>query len=97
MTTPVPDPATVADDLRTLVAEICAYEPEEIDHDALIFDDLGLDSITLLDVFATLSLSYHQLRGMSPQDADLGDHTTYRDLETLMVSAITDIAKEPVR
>lgn len=84
------DTVTMVQELRDLVAEICAYDPDDIDPDALIFDDLGLDSISLLDVFVTMSRAYPQLIGVTPGDADLGDHTTYRDLETLLVSVVSD-------
>lgn len=85
----ITDTTSMTEELRDLVAEICAYDPQDIDPEALIFDDLGLDSISLLDVFVSMSRVYPQLVGVSPQEADLGDHTTYRDLETLLVSLVT--------
>lgn len=75
--------------LREVVAEICAYEPGEIEDEALLFDDLGLDSISLLDVLATMSGTYSQLVGIAPQELDIGDRTTYADLERLMISVVS--------
>lgn len=49
------DTTNIQRELRLLIADICAYEPEEIEADALLFDDLGLDSISLLDVFVSMS------------------------------------------
>lgn len=80
--------------LRGVVAEICAYEPDEIEGDALIFDDLGLDSISLLDLLATMSQTYPELVGVAPQELDVGDDTRYVDLERLMLTVASRGAAE---
>lgn len=91
---PNPDQTAMTSDLRRVVAEICAYEPDEIEGSALLFDDLGLDSISLLDVLATMSQSHPQLVGLAPQELEIDESTTYDALERLMLGIVSEPATE---
>lgn len=75
-------------DLRATAAEVAALEPEDIGtHDKLL-DDLGLDSIMLLDLLATLSGPYPQLVGVAPAETNINDDSTFGQLEATFLSIV---------
>ncbi len=46
------------DDIRSLVAGILEREPGQIDGDALLVEDLGMDSMMALEIIASIERKY---------------------------------------
>ena len=46
------------DDIRQLVGQILEREPSQIDPDALLVEDLGMDSMMALEIVASIERKY---------------------------------------
>ena len=48
------DTTTLEQDVKSLIADILEMEPEQIDPDAHLVEDLGMDSMMALEILATM-------------------------------------------
>ena len=48
----------VEQDIRALIADIIEIEPDKIDPDASLVEDLGMDSMMALEILASLEKKY---------------------------------------
>ena len=48
------DTTTIEQDVKSLIADILEMEPEQIDPDAHLVEDLGMDSMMALEILATM-------------------------------------------
>ncbi|WP_136518792.1 MULTISPECIES: aminotransferase class I/II-fold pyridoxal phosphate-dependent enzyme [Cellulomonas] len=62
-------------DIRRTVAQIASYDLDEIEDGHRLADDLGFDSIMLMDLFATLARTYPGVRAIDPSWATRRDLT----------------------
>ena len=54
----MPEVQQLDDDIRHLVAEILEREPSQIDPDARLVEDLGMDSMMALEIVASIERKY---------------------------------------
>ena len=50
--------ANLATDVRTLIADIIEMDPESIDPDANLVEDLGMDSMMALEILASIEKKF---------------------------------------
>ena len=75
----------VDDDVRSLLARILELKPEQIDPDARLVQDLGMDSMMALEIVATLERKY----AMVLPEAELANVKT--------LNSIIDLVKRHAR
>ena len=71
----------LSQDLRDKVADIAAFDPEEIQGTDLIYRDLGMDSIMMMDLLVSLTADYPDLKKISPSDPRWHEDISYSMLE----------------
>ncbi|MEV6820014.1 aminotransferase class I/II-fold pyridoxal phosphate-dependent enzyme [Nocardiopsis dassonvillei] len=81
--------SNMSTDLLKTVAEIASYETHEIDPGKLMIDDLGFDSIMIMDLVSSLANNYPQIRAIDPWE-DFQDDITYADLELRLHALVED-------
>lgn len=72
-TVPIPTDAQVLDDLRAVIRQILQMEPEDdfpIEPDASLTDELGLESIDLVNIGAMLTERYGEAVNLAVYLAD---------------------------
>jgi acyl carrier protein len=60
------DDSAIGKTLATLVASFCGLEVESVQHDTMV-DDIGLDSMSLMQIFAAIEDEY----GLEVRDEDI--------------------------
>lgn len=75
-------------ELQVEAANVAALEPQDIGSDDRLLDDLGLDSIMLLDLLATMARKYPALAQITPADVSIGDNSTFGELERTFLSIV---------
>lgn len=86
---------TLNADLLETVAEIASYETNEIEHKHLMIDDLGFDSLMLIDLLASLAKKYPEIRRFDASTA-FSDDITYGDLEAGLRRLLLGVDNAPV-
>lgn len=71
---------SLSTDLLETVAQIASYESHEIDPTHLMIDDLGFDSLMLMDLFASLAKKHPEIRKLDASST-FSDDITFADLE----------------
>jgi acyl carrier protein len=74
--------ASLEQGLREIIAEVIEKEPEEIGLDAHLLDDLGADSMMLLEIVYVLEENYH----VTVPEEDVAKLTTLRRFVELVNS-----------
>lgn len=75
------EPVT-ADRIRTDTANHLGIDPAQLTPFAMLGEDLGVDSLTAIELSMRLEESY----GISISDEELTDVSTYGDLESLVLA-----------
>lgn len=78
----------LSQELRETVAEIAAFDIDEIQPGSMLFDDIGLDSIMMMDIFATLTKRYPELRSVDATDPRWREDMPYRALENALLTLV---------
>ncbi|WP_153503223.1 acyl carrier protein [Cumulibacter manganitolerans] len=71
-----------ADQVRTDVGEYLQLDPEKLTEYALLTEDLGVDSLTAIEMSIELEGRYN----IDISDEELAEVSTYGDLEKLVLS-----------
>lgn len=71
-----------ADQVRRDVAQYLQLDPEKLTEYALLTEDLGVDSLTAIEMSIELEGRY----GIDISDEELAEVSTYGDLEKLVLS-----------
>lgn len=71
-----------ADQVRQDVAQYLQLDPEKLSEYALLTEDLGVDSLTAIEMSIELEGRY----GIDISDEELAEVSTYGDLEKLVLS-----------
>src|SRR5690625_2348609 len=85
---------TLHTDIVEIVAEITSYDTHEVETDTPIIDDLGFDSIMLMDLYASLAKKYPEIRSLDATSS-VRDGMTIDDLERDLRAVIGGETAEP--
>lgn len=80
---------TLSAHLRDTVAQIASYESNEINPEHLMIDDLGFDSLMLMDLFASLAKRHPEIRKIDAS-ATFSKDITFHDLESELRSLLSE-------
>ncbi|MGW7006541.1 acyl carrier protein [Streptomyces sp. NPDC054933] len=73
----------VRDDLRAIVARVLELDAEDVTDGAGFRDDLGVDSLALLEIATQIETAY----GVSLSDDDISETDTLEEIHQLLVRA----------